>query len=124
MNALGMGTDSTRNVPFTDATVFKLTILLALSSVCILAQNRLSKRAKRKREDVYTGMMEANEAEAVDRPGGERVFLTRRFSFEAATSHGVDKYSLIRCSRLDTSLLRLSLQVRRSAYNPFMPICF
>lgn len=50
MNALGMGTDSTRNVPFTDATVFKLTILLALSSVCILAQNRLSKRAKRKRE--------------------------------------------------------------------------
>lgn len=119
-----MGTDSTRNVPFTDATVFKLTILLALSSVRILAQNRLSKRAKRKREDVYTGMrhgkdMEANEAEAVDRPGGERVFLTRRFSFEAATS--VDKYPLIRCSRLDTSLLRLSLQVRRSAYNPFMP---
>lgn len=117
-----MGTASPGNVPFTDATVFKLTILLALSSVCILAQNRLSKRAKRKREDVYTGMMEANEAEAVDRPGGERVYLTRRFSFEAATS--VDKYSLIRCSRLDTSLLRLSLQVRRSAYNPFMPICF
>lgn len=121
------GTDSTGNVPFTDATVFKLTILLALSSVRILAQNRLSKRAKRKREDVYTGMrhgndMEANEAEAVDRPGGERVFLTRRFSFEAATS--VNKYSLFRCSRLDTSLLRLSLQVRRSAYNPFMPICF
>lgn len=111
------GTDSTGNVPFTDATVFKLTILLALSSVRILAQNRLSKRAKRKREDVYTGMMEANEAEAVDRPGGERVFLTRRFSFEAATS--VDKYSLIRYSRLDTSLLRLSLQVRRSAHNPF-----
>lgn len=78
-----MGTDSNRNVPFTDATVFKLTIPLALSSVRILAQNRLSKRAKRKREDVYTGMrhgkdMEANEAEAVDRPGGERAALPSR----------------------------------------------
>lgn len=81
-----MATDSTRNVPFTDATLFKLTILLALSFVRTLSQGRLSKRAKRKREEVYTGMrhgkdMEANETEAVDRPGGERVFLTRRISF-------------------------------------------